>query len=508
MIRNWMKTILCLLLALALPLCALADTQHTLTIIPGDELAAEEAVADLLEVLSFTLTTGEKSASVTFNMDDAQIADMALGADATGLFIKSGLLSDDVLYVTWDDGFAFLAESMKSSLRAEAANNNIAVDKESLNAIDEMFSQYKTQVVSALSAGAIASPALTDSHENARAKFAEFYEDDPVMIAYYQSIYDRAVIEDGTFSDDSRDDATQKINLTLTQDDFITVLDTSTMRKLAQRVIQEDEPTLEGDALEARTDELLEQQRDAFRDTDISVNTIIYTADEGETLVGLELGMSAKNIETDEGATEAEVLNQVTSLFPNSSIANSVDPAAANQDGTEVQSVAMNLNYDRLTTATGVTHKADLTMVMDERQSSAIVFDLTQAKSGESDGMLAILADDEQVTFMYHGENTADEERVRMLDVYNRTDATAIVAPSASMRPIISFKLATRTVNDEALAAISKASADTAVNVMKLDAEAMQSLVLDIQTRAMQALYTAMAKLPASFLKLMQTSMQ
>jgi len=43
MIRKWMTTLLAMLLAMMLPLCALADTQHTLTILPGDALATEQA---------------------------------------------------------------------------------------------------------------------------------------------------------------------------------------------------------------------------------------------------------------------------------------------------------------------------------------------------------------------------------------------------------------------------------------------------------------------------------
>ena len=41
MIRKWMTLLLSLLLAVTVPLSALADTQHTLSIVPGELLEGE-----------------------------------------------------------------------------------------------------------------------------------------------------------------------------------------------------------------------------------------------------------------------------------------------------------------------------------------------------------------------------------------------------------------------------------------------------------------------------------
>ena len=50
---------------------------------------------------------------------------------------------------------------------------------------------------------------------------------------------------------------------------------------------------------------------------------------------------------------------------------------------------------------------------------------------------------------------------------------------------------------------IDDANGDTAVNVMKLSAEELSSLAVDIQTRTAQALFTAMGKMPASVIQLL-----
>lgn len=68
MTRKLITTLLCLVLAVALPLAALADTRHTLTLIPGDDLSAVPAIADLCDALSLTLTKGEKSGGLTLSV--------------------------------------------------------------------------------------------------------------------------------------------------------------------------------------------------------------------------------------------------------------------------------------------------------------------------------------------------------------------------------------------------------------------------------------------------------
>ena len=53
MLRKLLSSILCVLLAVMLPLCAFAATEGTLTIIPGDELASNTMIKDLCDALAF-----------------------------------------------------------------------------------------------------------------------------------------------------------------------------------------------------------------------------------------------------------------------------------------------------------------------------------------------------------------------------------------------------------------------------------------------------------------------
>ena len=65
MLRNCLKTLLCVLLVLMLPLCALADVQHSLKVIPGSGMGPDQAVADLMDAISLKLTQGAKSGALT-----------------------------------------------------------------------------------------------------------------------------------------------------------------------------------------------------------------------------------------------------------------------------------------------------------------------------------------------------------------------------------------------------------------------------------------------------------
>ena len=143
MTRKLITTLLCLMLAVALPLAALADTRHTLTLVPGDELAAISAVADLCDALAFTLTKGEKSGAMTLSISDEDIATVAAGrgADSTGLYVQSTLLGDDVYYVNWDDGFAYI-----SDLLVEMAEvNGMETDDGMAATMESMLDLYKNK---------------------------------------------------------------------------------------------------------------------------------------------------------------------------------------------------------------------------------------------------------------------------------------------------------------------------------------------------------------------------
>lgn len=504
MIRNLMKTLLCLMLALMLPLAACADTQHTLSVIPGDELASIEPLKDFLDVFSITLTTGEKSGALTLTLDDTDIATVALSADESGLYVQSNLLSDDVLYATWDEIFDALRDTLKTAITSEAAANGEEADEEALAAIDTMMDVYKVQFAAALS-GAEDKPAAAQSQEDVMAMVKEMFGDDPEMVAFYEKIFDLMTIEEGEFADEGRDTATGKYSMVMTGKDIALICDTQYMRSLTETMVKAENAELEGAELEAKVDEMLAEIRRVYEDSDMTITMEMFTTDEGQTLVGMVMGMNMEMTENDE-TVKMEMNMNYDRLTGENGVSHKADMSMVVDADDDTVEMAMNLNYDRTNGKDGVMHKADFSVsgkdsVTDGEMMKAEL-ELVNGQNGVSDGSLAILVNEEQVTFVYHGEDV-DATRQRSLAIYNRDNAAAIIAPAASDRPLLTFVLTSGEADGARLSAIEEATPETAVSVMKLSVEEVKELLNDATVRLNQAIFLGMSKLPASVLEML-----
>lgn len=462
MLRNCLKTLLCVLLVLMLPLCALADVQHSLKVIPGSGMGPDQAVADLMDAISLKLTQGAKSGALTIALEDADIATAAVTADATGVYVHSNLLSDDVLYVTWDDGFAYLTEVLKAAMQAEG------MPESELAALEQGMAEIKNVIVKAEGSGMAGG--LETLQSNAAALVLP---DNSDWQTFASVIGEKMVVENGSFADAQRDTADQKYMLTLTSEDMLKLCDTEYMRTLMREVAAVANSGAEAEELEKAADELLEQAREAYRTSDYEMVMTMYTQNGGSAVAGIEMGMSM---------------------------------AVKKENNTS--HIAMNLNYDRLTDENGVAYMADMAVALDGESAVQMAFELHRGLDEVSKGSLALLAEGEEITFLYRAENTQPDVRERRVDLYLRSGATAIIAPAFSDRPVIGFEVVTSPADPAVLAKVEQADPHNSVNVMKLSDEEMQALGSGISARCMQAVYSALAKLPTSALQLAMQLMQ
>jgi len=462
MIRKWMLTLLSLMLALMLPFGALADTQHTLSIIPGELLASEQAIADLLDVIDLRVTGGERSGALTVLMNDQALVTLGLTADTTALYVASEVLGTDVLYVTWDDAFAMLTDLLKASL-AESGADNV-----SIQALESSMAEAKQSIVSAIATGVQVQPqvAAPATFEESLAVIEQMFPNDPGMVKYITSLYEDMTIEDGSFADENRDTADQKYRMTMDEADLIAICDTAYMRSMMMEVLSMEEPEATEEELSKAVDELIAEVKKLYEESGFEMIMEVYSLDAGQTVVGVDMLMNMSV----EGST-----------------------------------MQMDAAYDRLTDEEGASHKANAAMSVDG-ENVEVVFDLYRSNSGKSEGMLGMLADGEEIIIAYDAQNVTADSRVRGVALYMRSGATAILEPAAADSPVISFVIKTEPAPEATLAALEKANADNSVDVLKLSDEQMQTLANTVMTNGMQLLYTALGQLPTSTLNLLMNS--
>ena len=465
MFRKWISVVLCLILSFVLPLIALADTQHTFSVVPGELLSSQQAMADLMNALSLRVIDGENSSALSVLLNDQQIVSLGLKADTEGLYAGSELLGDDVLYVTWDDGFAFL------NAFAVATMAESGVDETMLEQLETGLGEIKNGIVNALAADQNGFTQLTipASMEENLQMIERMFPDDPAMVDYIKGLYDSMLIEDGAFTAENRDAADQKYRMVMDETDLIAVCDTQYMKNIMREALAMEMTEATEAELESAVEETVTELKKLYEESGFEMIMEMYTQDAGQTLVGMEMIITMN----------AEAADQGT--------------------------VQMAGRYARLTTETGVSHKADAETTA-EGETIEFSFDLQQNNSGVSEGMLGMLADGEEILVLYKAEEKPVDRCERSFDLYLRSGATAILEPSASARPVLGLKAVTEPASADALATLEKADAATSVNVLKLSEQQLNELVNQISLNATQILYTALGQLPTSVLQLLMDS--
>ena len=175
-------------------------------------------------------------------------AQRALGADSTGLYVQSTLLGDDVYYVNWDDGFAYVSNLVMEIAEASGMETDAGMAATLKNTLD----LYKTKIVETLgAAGYAGSSTVTgtlDSAMNDREALKELIQEsfpgDPDMVAVYERLFDNMTLEEGEFTDPERDPATRHMSMVLTSEDMADMCDTQYMRGVMEMTLKSQNPEL------------------------------------------------------------------------------------------------------------------------------------------------------------------------------------------------------------------------------------------------------------------------
>lgn len=456
MIRKWMATLLALMLAVMVPVCAMADRQHTLTVIPGDVLAATQAFADLADVLSLTCVYSDEAGALSAALSGEEMLTISAAPEEGGLYLCSELLGDEVLYIDMEEVMAMFMQLAEAEMGEEFAE----VFKQSMEA--------QTTQLAAAPAAVVVDP------EESLKQAQEMFADDPGMLAYIERVISEIDVEEGSFAASGRDTATGRMAMNLTEEDLLAICDSKFFRTTIEEAVKSENPELAGEELEAAVNSTVEEVRQIYANMDMEAGLSVYTVDDFETIVGLEMYV----------------------------------PMTIDVEGEKV-SFVMQIDYNRLTDDGGVSYKANVEMGVPEEDGGMITVLFDHYKGADekytSEGLLGLLVDDVLFTITYDA-TTTDYVRTRLAGVYYREGATAIIKPAASERPLISFQVVSKEADPSILEKVESATTETAVDVLKLSEEGLNELMTVVQTRALQLYSKVMTKLPDSVLELIVAS--
>lgn len=482
-----LAVLLALLLCAMLPLSAMAATEYSFQLIPGDDMASVDAIKDLFDVLTVRFLKGEGSGMLTLSLSGEDVFSAATRMTGDGLYLDSAILGDKPVYASAED---------IGQVLTQLATADESADEEIVSQIKPMIAQLFSQagMMSELKGMALTDPSVTPPAElksdELREQLQKLYGDDPAMLDYVLGVLDRAEITEGSFTSDAHDPATQSIKITLTKDDMAKLQGSSTVRKALTQTgaVTEEEAAAE-----------LKKAMDNMEKMDVLMT--LYADD--SHLVALEMTMdSAMNVTDDDGETERESV-QMTAAYNR-----------LTKDGVVNHSATMMLGEDGET-------EADLAFVLTEEDGSytldgamnevddgkekpiLTVKGVLNSADSKADGWLAMLADENQITFTYSGSTEGDQTE-RLVSLYARDNAVAITELAASERPLFSLRVTTsENADDNALKAIESATAENAVQPLQMSDDELTEYLTSISTNATQVLYTVLSKLPSSVIELL-----
>lgn len=500
MFRKILASVLCLMLALAMPLSSLAATDVTLKIIPGADLAAmDESVSSIFNNLFLRIVSDDNGAMLAVESNSGEIASGAFTADENGFYVASPLLGDRTLYFTMEDLSAFMVQMMKDSgmSEAELAEFEAAMSQMTTGGMNggmNMAALYSDDDMD-----------LTSFNDPASVNYEEIFADDPAMLQYIESMLAKMVVTEGDFTDAAHNPATTKTEMTMTSEDMALIFDSKMVKDMYGTMAQ---------SAGMDADEFIATMKDVYSQLNPVIN-MTYLSN-GDELCAMEMDMVMKGDvtvelpgENGQTTTETEHIDMTMDMTAN----------VLTQGETDVMDMLMNMtvnNGDKPETLVFTMQVAE----NDEADSFAFVGNMKLEEEnimdlqgvfteGEDDaikGWFAILFEGQQVTVTVEGKETNDVYDM-VLGIGVRENAAAIVEPTWSDDAMISFAVQVKEVEaPDVLKKLATATPETSVQLLQMSEQELQNEISAISGDAMGALFTGLGNLPPELLTLLMTS--
>lgn len=486
MIRKILASVLCLMLALALPLGALAATDVTVRLIPGDELTQQEpTVGAAFNSLFVHVVGADEGATVALESDKGEIVSAALAGNENGIYVSSPLLGDRTLYFTMEDLQNFMVETMKQQGAGE----------EEIAQIQQMFAQMSAQP---------AAVALESQD-------MEAMMNDPALMQLITGMADKIVITEGEFTDAAHDPATTQTVVTLTGEDLAPVFDMVFDTQMFKDMYTDLAKTsgMEPEAV-------LKMIKDMISQLDVKYVMTVLTNEDDLCAMQMDVTVVGDGTfevpgENGSATTESFYIDTTMDLDVNALTkaedvvnvnitCNMTDKGDAEGDLEKASFVADIVADDNADTVTFV---GSMTVEGSENEKLDFQGAFAEGEDDSLNGWIAILAENNQITFQIQAKEEADVTNV-LVSLLVRENATAIVEPTWSDKPLFSVAVQVKEVETPAaLTALASATPETSLQLLKMTEAELESELEAISGDAISALMAGLSNLPAELLSLM-----
>jgi len=504
--RFLFSRLLCIALSVLLPLTALAQDPNsswldqareegkqiatTFTITPGEVLAAEPAVADLLKAIAFGFF-GQKESFGGFAllMGGKEVFALNMDVNQKGLYAQSAILGESVVFIEWDGLQKLLEETMESV--APGSSASVAAQFQSFG---NMMSGNIPNVT-----------VIPQSPEEKRAQMLQVFGNDESMANWVDGLMNRMAVTQGEFTDPNHDPATEKTEVLITQEDIVAIFDTQYMRNMFLQQLRSSSPGISEELLQAQVDQLLTEGKNEISKASMQIPITVLTS--GEDLIALEMPMVIQTTQSSWDSDKSEWVEVPMTVsisihyyrLTNGDAKNHSFALKGEAEGTNIISLAGTCNEtdDKHWNFSGdLTVDADVLNLKGSSttEDNAHIMDFTLAVSGVDMFRLGLLL---------HDSSEAYDVQVDLYATPMLLGGSPDSPSLANAKPIVSFNTHTIAQDaDDRFEALLKATPETALNLIMMSPEEQAKFVADINLNAMKVLYAIMAELPESALSL------
>lgn len=530
--RKGLARLLGLALALMLPMSAMAqgaamdlleqakadgkEIVTTITFEPGATLAANQAVADMSAATSIRLNKlsgGYGAFALVLQGIDTVTAQLRVQSD--GLYVQSEVLGAKPVYVSWEDVQKGITESMRANGASEA----------SISQFTQGFINGFQQGLTGGMAGMMPATEGKDlSDEEIKQKIIEAMGGDDSFVKWMEGIQAKAVVTPGTYAIENADPADTKTEITLTKEDMASLYDTAYVQKQIAEQLKAQDSTLTDEQITAKTAETVASIKTALIASDMVMPMAFYSKGEDD-MVAMEIGLT--------GNFDKAQMDKATDAVPDAlasqTTADTATEAPAATAVPQIVKLDFHMTAARLTVEGGKQYTLALNGTEDDKPlvrvagnfsynatlangsltvvkgkeipvvDLAMYADYTDAKHVTGELAATMYNENAPQSFVVGVEQTTGDTTVDTTVSLSQGATVDAIKADAATALIGSIKVNTVVQADSGMfSSLKEATPETAVQVMKLSAEELQSFMATLQSNGMQALMKIMGNLPQS----------